>query len=113
MNSLKLLSDRKNLRERRLVIRLKLYYVRSIIQSVKKQAQKLASQLALKEFRWDEWGSSQSKNRDRSGYWSEKFETDYFNRKERNKQSQTTWDTDYNHNVLVETFLEILPCNLN
>ncbi len=30
---------------------------------------KLASQLALKEFRWDEWDSSQSKNRDRSGYW--------------------------------------------
>jgi hypothetical protein len=75
------------------------------IQSAEKQAQKLASQLALKEFRWGEWGSSQSKNRpkglasrrDRSGYWIEEFETDYFNRKERNKQSQTTWDTDYNH----------------
>lgn len=79
------------------ILSLGIYCNAAGIQSAEKQAQKLSSQLALKEFRWDEWGSSQSKNCDRSGYWIEEFEVDYFNRKKRNKESQTTWDTDYNH----------------
>ncbi len=56
------------------IVSLGIYCNAAGIQSAEKQAQKLASQLALKEFRWDEWGSSQSKNRDRSGYWIEEFE---------------------------------------
>jgi hypothetical protein len=61
-------------RDSQQVLSLGIYCNVAEIQSAEKQAQKLASQLALKEFRWDEWGSSQSKNSDRSGYWIEEFE---------------------------------------
>lgn len=66
------------------------------IQSAEKQAQKLASQLALREFDWQS-GGKQSKTSDNFSYWVKEFEVDYFNRRERNKQSQTTSNTDYNH----------------
>ncbi len=78
------------------VISLGVYCNAAGIQSAEKQAQKLASQLALKEFNWQEWGK-QSKALDSFGYWIKEFEADYFNCRERNNQSQTTWDTDYNH----------------
>ena len=86
------------------------------IKSAEKQAQKLASQLALKEFKWDDW-SKQSKTFNSLGYWVEKFEVDYFNRRERNKQSQTTWNIDYNHifkridskeNLTEETLIQLV-----
>ena len=64
------------------------------IKNAEKQAQKLASEIALKEFNWDSW-----RDRDRSiesvGYWIDKFEADYFNRKERNDRTLTTWDSEY------------------
>ena len=50
------------------VVDLGIYCNAAGIQSAEKQAQKLAIQSALKEFDWHEWGSSQSKNRDRSDY---------------------------------------------
>lgn len=64
------------------------------IKSAEKQAQKLASQLALNEFKWDLW-TDQKQNLATVGYWLKKFEEDYFNRKEKNDRSLTTWKTDY------------------
>jgi hypothetical protein len=48
------------------------------IQNAEKQAQKLASQLALKEFSWNDW-IDQTNNIGSVGYWVKEFETDYFN----------------------------------
>ena len=98
------------------VISLGIYCNAAGIQSAEKQAQKLASQLALKEFDWHEWGK-QSKTSDNFGYWVKEFEVDYFNRRERNEKSQTTWDTDYNHifkridskeNLTEETLIQLV-----
>jgi hypothetical protein len=58
------------------------------IQSAEKQAQKLASQLALKEFSWDDW-TNQTLNIGSVGYWVKQFEIDYFNRKEKNDRTLT------------------------
>lgn len=66
------------------------------IQRAEKQAQKLASQLALKEFKWDEW-LSKKESVGTVDYWVEEFEADYFNRKEKNNRTLTTWKTDYHH----------------
>ena len=65
------------------------------IQSAEKQAQKLASQLALKEFDWNDWLDKQ-KSIGSVGYWVDKFKADYFNRRETNEKTLTTWDIDYN-----------------
>ena len=68
------------------------------------------------EFNWHEW-DKQSKTSDNFGYWVKEFEVDYFNRRERNEQSQTTWDTDYNHifkridpkeNLTEETLIQLV-----
>ncbi len=64
------------------------------IQSAEKQAQKLASQLALKEFNWDDW-TIQESSIGSVGYWIKEFEADYFNRKENNDRTMTTWNTEY------------------
>jgi integrase len=66
------------------------------IQSAEKQAQKLGSQLALKEFDWDEWISSDRyQSLESVQYWLDRFEEDYFNRKEKNDRTINTWETDY------------------
>ncbi|MEM6614395.1 MAG: hypothetical protein AAF652_19535 [Cyanobacteria bacterium P01_C01_bin.72] len=64
------------------------------IQVAEKKAQKLASQLALKEFSWNEW-SDRHADLGTYGYWVNEFQEDYFNRKSRNSKTQTTWDGDY------------------
>ncbi|MDJ0681776.1 MAG: hypothetical protein QNJ18_18195 [Xenococcaceae cyanobacterium MO_167.B52] len=66
------------------------------IKSAEKQAQKLASQLALKEFNWDDWLSGlKSQSLESIEYWVDKLEEDYFNRKDRNDRTSHTWETDY------------------
>ena len=64
------------------------------IGSAEKQAQKLASQLALNEFAWNDW-IDKEKSIGTVGYWIKEFESDYFNRKEKNERSLTTWNTEY------------------
>ena len=76
------------------IISLGIYCNAAGLQSAEKQAQKLASQLALKEFKWDDW-TSDNKNVGSVGYWVKEFETEYFNRKEKNDRTLTTWDKDY------------------
>ena len=66
------------------------------IKKAEKEAQKLSSQLALNQFNWELWLHS---NRDLTNetvvYWLELFERDYFNRRERNQKSETTWKVEY------------------
>lgn len=76
------------------VLSLGVYFNAAGIKSAEKQAQKLASQLALKEFAWSHW-SSKTRNIGKVGYWIKKFEQDYFYRREKNDRTLTTWDIDY------------------
>ena len=66
------------------------------IKQAEKQAQKLGSELSLKDFHWDNWLSdSKDQSLESVGYWIDKFEEDYFNRKQKNARSLTTWNTEY------------------
>ncbi|MEM8831915.1 MAG: site-specific integrase [Cyanobacteria bacterium P01_G01_bin.19] len=76
------------------IISLGIYCNAAGIGSAEKQAQKLASQLALNEFAWNDW-IDKEKSIGTVGYWIEEFESDYFNRKEKNERSLTTWSTEY------------------
>ncbi|NJK57020.1 MAG: hypothetical protein HC939_13925 [Pleurocapsa sp. SU_5_0] len=50
--------------------------------------------MALKEFNWNDW-LDQALSIGSVGYWVKEFEIDYFNRKEKNDRTLTTWNTDY------------------
>lgn len=76
------------------IISLGIYFNAAGIKSAEKQAQKLSSQLALNEFSWENW-ATQNNNLGTMDYWVREFEKDYFNRKQRTGQSETTWKTDY------------------
>ena len=66
------------------------------IKSAEKQAQKLASELSLREFSWDNWLiNNKHESIESVGYWIDKFEEDYFNRKKRNDRTLTTWNSEY------------------
>lgn len=60
------------------------------IKVAEKEAQKLGATIALNEFDWSNYLNS-----DRAvgsvNYWVDKFEEDYFNKRERNEKSETTW----------------------
>ena len=76
------------------IISLGMYCNAAGIQSAEKQAQKLASQLALKEFNWNEWLDNKQSIGSVS-YWIQEFEADYFNRNQKTAASLTTWDSNY------------------
>ena len=65
------------------------------IKSAEKQAQQLASELALNQFNWNKWTSSNHQSIESVSYWIEKFEADYYKRKERNDKTETTWNSEY------------------
>jgi integrase len=70
------------------------------IQHAEKQARLLGAELNLGKFDWANWGKNWGNDSDsESGIpcqqWIEKFEADYWNRRDRNDQSQTTWNKDY------------------
>jgi hypothetical protein len=71
------------------------------IKSAEKQAQKLGSLIALKEFDWNNWsGLATASAKHRTSYksveyWVNLFEKDYFDRRKETKQSKTTWKSDY------------------
>lgn len=64
------------------------------IQVAEKKAQKLASQLALNEFCWQEWSDNNTKV-GTVGDWLLKFEADYFNRKPRNEKTECSFKNEY------------------
>lgn len=95
------------------LVSLGLYFNAAGIQSAERKAQKCDAkhltvakqrhwtlmrprELGLNEFRWENWLVN-STSYGTCGYWIKEFETDYFNRKSRTEQTETTWDTDYKH----------------
>jgi hypothetical protein len=66
------------------------------IKIAEKLAQKLASSLALSDFDWNDWvNSPKGESFESVKYWLDRFEKDYFNRKQRNDRTLTTWNGDY------------------
>ena len=66
------------------------------IRTAEKEAQKLSSLLALNQFDWNVWLKSDRSLTDETvGYWVKSFEQNYFNRRERNQKSETTWKVEY------------------
>jgi len=66
------------------------------IKKAEKEAQRLSSELALNKFDWNIWvNSDRVSDTENVGYWIEEFENDYFNRRERNEKSETTWKVEY------------------
>jgi hypothetical protein len=77
-------------------IALDIYANAAGIQVAEKQAQKLASQLALSEFNWSNWTKEIAHNpTETAGEWIDRFEFDYFQRRAKTPQSLTTWKGDY------------------
>ena len=60
------------------------------IKVAEKEAQKLGAAIALGEFDWSNY-FSQDQSIGSVEYWLTKFEEDYFNKRERNHKSETTW----------------------
>ena len=89
-----MLPKKKGIGKLQQTISLGIYCNAAGIQSAEKQAQKLASQLALREFHWNDW-VNQKQSIGSIGYWIKEFETDDFNRKEKNDHTLTTWNTEY------------------
>ena len=66
------------------------------IRKAEKEAQRLSSELALNKFDWNIWTNcDRVSDTENVGYWVEEFEKDYFNRRERNEKSETTWKVEY------------------
>lgn len=61
----------------------------------KSEAMKLGAALATKSFSWDGYLKSPIPEKISAREWIEKYEKDYFNRRQRTPQSETTWDKDY------------------
>ena len=85
-----MLPDKNGNGFRQQTIALGIYANAAGIKQAKLEAQKLGSAIALKEFNWDSYsncnrvtGSIES--------WIEKFEEDYFTKRERNPKTETTW----------------------
>lgn len=60
-------------------------------------AMRLSSELAMNSFEWGNWKEepTQPSVEKTVADWVAEFETEYFNRRSRTPQTQTTWDKDY------------------
>lgn len=66
------------------------------IRKAEKEAQRLSSELALNKFDWNIWlNGDRVSSPENVNCWLELFEEDYFNRRERNQKSETTWKVEY------------------
>ncbi|MBD1821111.1 integrase [Cyanobacteria bacterium FACHB-DQ100] len=67
------------------------------LEQAKKKARLLGAQLDSEQFNWAQWCDSRSEHSEGPliGEILERFETEYWNNRERNSQSETTWKTDY------------------
>ena len=65
------------------------------LQYAEKQARAISVQLDSGQFNWAEWDLSQAPQRETVLDWVEKFETEYWKRRSRNQQTETTWKKDY------------------
>jgi integrase len=65
------------------------------LQYAEKQARAISVQLDSGQFNWAEWQLSQLPKPETVSDWVEKFETEYWRRRSRNQQTETTWKKDY------------------
>jgi integrase len=68
------------------------------LQFAERRARELANDLDAGRFVWADWlgqDDFDSESRVLVAEWVERYEADYWNRRDRNDQSQTTWDKDY------------------
>ncbi|MEQ8753262.1 MAG: hypothetical protein RID09_07055 [Coleofasciculus sp. G1-WW12-02] len=61
----------------------------------KQEAFKIGAAIATKSFSWDTYLRLQPQFPISVKKWVERFENDYFNRRQRTPKSETTWDKDY------------------
>lgn len=64
------------------------------IKSAEKQAQTMASEIALDNFKWESW-SEKTHSLESVDHYIDLFEKDYFERRDRTTQSETTFYTEY------------------
>jgi integrase len=86
-------STRKDAHQQR--IALGIYNNPDGVSRAEKQARLVGALLARCEFDWTPYLKLEAANPLTVGDWVERFESDYFKRRERNNQSQTTWKGDY------------------
>ncbi|NJM19840.1 MAG: integrase [Richelia sp. RM1_1_1] len=65
------------------------------LQYAEQQARAIRVQLDRGQFDWAEWQLSQLPKPETVSDWVEKFETEYWRRRSRNQQTETTWKKDY------------------
>ena len=65
------------------------------LQYAEKQARAIGVQLDSGRFNWAEWDFSQAPKPETVSDWVEKFEAEYWKRRSRNQQTETTWKKDY------------------
>jgi hypothetical protein len=74
------------------------------LQYAEQQARAIALQLDKGQFNWADWQLSQAPEAETVSDWVEKFETEYWRRRSRNQQTETTWKKDYQ--VVFPKFVE-------
>jgi integrase len=74
------------------------------LQYAEQQARAIALQLDKGQFNWADWQLSQVPEAETVSDWVEKFETEYWRRRSRNQQTETTWKKDYQ--VVFPKFVE-------
>lgn len=64
---------------------------------IEKLARKLGADLALGQFRWEQWRETEvvKSKAPVLGDWLPKFERDYFDRRGRNERTESTWENEY------------------
>ncbi|AFY57282.1 hypothetical protein Riv7116_4872 [Rivularia sp. PCC 7116] len=65
------------------------------LQYAEQQARAIRVQLDKGQFDWAEWQLSQAPKPETVSDWVEKFEAEYWRRRKRNQQTETTWKKDY------------------
>ena len=70
---------------------LNLYANAAGIKIAEAEALKVSGLIALKEFEWENYISNKGQAINSAGFWIDKFEEDYFSKRERNPKTETTW----------------------
>jgi hypothetical protein len=74
------------------------------LQYAEQQARVISVQLDNGQFNWANWELNEAPKPETVSDWVEKFETEYWIRRSRNQQTETTWKKDYQ--VVFPKFVE-------
>ncbi|MEM7581603.1 MAG: integrase [Mastigocoleus sp.] len=74
------------------------------LQYAEQQARALRVQLDSNKFNWEDWDLNQAPKVETVADWVEKFETQYWIKRKRTQQTETTWKKDYQ--VVFPKFIE-------